>query len=132
MKSLIVLATLLVSTASFANTVNACNANYAAGLGHIFKAVTMGLGDQEYIKSGEKLSDEFYTLSVSTNKKGELVKKLSETKTGKVVKLNKLEMGTEIELYATASLEQVYPSGVPGTYEGHNFIFVMCGNEADF
>jgi hypothetical protein len=130
MKSLLVLATLLVSTASFAAP--ACNATYAAGLGHIFKAVSRELGDQKYIKSGEKLSDEFYTFSLSRNKNGALVKQLTETKTGKIVKLNKVDLGPGTDFYATASLEEVYPSGVPGTYEGHNFIFVICGDEADF
>lgn len=131
MKSLLVLATLLVSTATFADT--ACNANYASGLGHLFKGETRELGDQKYIKSGEKLSDEFYTLSLSTNKKGELVKKLTETKTGKVVKLTKVELGDgEIELFSTVSLEKVYPSGVPGSFDGHNFILVMCADESNF
>ncbi|MEA9358507.1 hypothetical protein SHI21_19885 [Bacteriovorax sp. PP10] len=131
MKSLLVLATLLVSTATFADT--ACNANYAGGLGHLFKGETRELGTQKYIKSGEKLSDELYTLSLSTNKKGELVKKLTETKTGKVVKLTKVDLGAgHIELFSTASLEEVYPSGVPGSYDGHNFILVMCGDESNF
>lgn len=133
MKSLLVLAALLVSTITFADdSVNACNASYAAGLGHVFKGESIELGNQKFIKSGETLSDEFYTLTLSTNKKGELVKKLTETKTGKVVKLNQAQVGVGIELYATASLKNVYPDGVPGTYEGHRFLFVMCANEIIF
>lgn len=131
MKSLLVLATLLASTASFAAP--ACNANYASGLGHLFKGEAVELGTKKYIKSGEKLSDELYTLSLSTNKKGGLVKKLTETKTGKVVNLTKVDIGAaDIELFSTVSLEEIYPSGVPGSYNGHNFILVMCADESNF
>lgn len=40
--------------------------------------------------------------------------------------LNLLREDQGVSMYATESLDGLYPDGVPGTYGGHKFIFVIC------
>jgi hypothetical protein len=124
MKMLIAIMTLLASAQSFAG--QACSATYAAGIGHVFDGTSRELGDKAKIVEGESSKDKMYTVTVA---KG--VPTLTETKSGKVIELKGGEAAPGMMLYGTAALK-LYPSGVPGTFGGHQFIIILCADESAF
>lgn len=125
MKVLIAALTLLASAQSFAG--QSCTASYTAGIGHVLKGTSVDLGDKERIKEGEFSQDEYYTVTVA---KGG-VPTLRETKSGKVVELKVGELAPGMPLYGTAPLK-LYPSGVPGTFGGRQFIIILCADDSAF
>lgn len=126
MKSVVVLAGLLISSSSFAASFNACSAFYSAGIGHVLKGTATQLGDKEKVLSGQQSSDKLYTFSLSE----ENVPSLKETRTGKNVEL-KVVMNEGITIYGTDSLT-VFPDYVPGAFAGRKFVVVMCADKNDF
>ena len=124
MKKLIVLISLLASYQSFAGL--ACNANYAAGIGHVFKGEVRLVGNNEKILEGQSSKDSRYTVTLS---KG--VPQLFENISGKEVKMGSQEVAPGMKVYATSTLK-LYPSGIPGTDAEHRFIIILCADENSF
>lgn len=124
MKKIIVLMTLLAASHSFAG--QACRASYASGIGHVLKGEDLLLGQKEKILEGETSKDNLYSVTVKNGKP-----QLSESQSGKAVDMNEGDMGPEMKIYATKSL-RLYPSGVPGAFDDHNFIVVLCADESAF
>ena len=115
---------LLSSSSSFAAT--ACAAHYTAGLGHLFKGMTLELGDKAKILENETAQDELYTVKVQNG-----VPSLTETQSGKAVTLYGQEAAPGLSLYSTQAL-QLFPTGVPGAFDGRQFIMVLCADEKEF
>lgn len=122
MRKMILFLSALYSINGLAGT--ACSASYAAGIGHIFKGESRLLGDKEFIKESETISDELYTLTL---KKSAPV--LQETQSKKQVELIQQDLGHGMLMYSTKSLK-LYPEGVPGAITAEKkFIIVMCADE---
>lgn len=127
MKSVIILASLLMSSSSFAAVkFDACSAFYASGIGHVFKGMAHQLGDKEKVAAGETTSDKLYTFSLSTEK----VPTLKETKSGKSVALQVL-MDEGAKVFATESLN-LFPDSVPGSFAGRKFVVILCAENDAF
>lgn len=122
MKLFLVMSVIVLSSFCRAEDVLNCSAAYATGLNHLFKGEARQLGEKEMITTGESASDELYTFTLSTDGS----KSLKEIKSGKEVALNLLRDEQGVSMYATASLDGLYPDGVPGAYNQHKFIFVVC------
>ena len=125
MKNFLSLFILLASTQSMAKPL--CQVQYAAGLSHVFTGQGVAFADREFIKAGETVADEFYTVSVS--EKGLLT--IKETKSGAAVELLSQAQG-EMMIYATKSLQnRPYPQDIPGTFVAdRKFIISICAEES--
>lgn len=127
MKSLFVVAALLLVTAQ-GQAKQACNVAYAATLSHVFKGMSIPVGDKEVLFEGETAKDEFYTAKLSNS--GKLA--LKETQSGKEIQLQSgEEAGFTIYAYAVPEGD-VYPDGVPGAFSGRQKIIAVCGDESIF